>query len=380
MKRLRLIKICLATLIATSFITSCNQDLPDAVPITTTFNSLTIGNFLNTDTAYTLFNAAVKASPGISALLSDSSATTSYTLFAPNNNAFRAIGITSTAAAATLGGIVPYLIDPGHEFLFTDFPTTFPNIQLPTLQTIGILPIPGTTTFPFRLTNFPSRRGNQAWLNATPITSSDIHYRNGVVHTISGIIIPPSKTLKDTIYADPQLTLFAALITRADQATVSANLVAALSNPGANLTVFAPNNTAIKAFINAASLGAVPIAAPDAVFIGFINSNFPADNAQGIVLYHILQSGVRAFSVNFAPTPTLYKTLLNNGIAAHPGVNVQSIFAANGLAVTSIKVIGLGTLPPGGAPFSGPAATSTAFDRIAVNGVVHIIDRVLLPQ
>jgi hypothetical protein len=230
------------------------------------------------------------------------------------------------------------------------------------------------------MTIFPSKRGTTVWVNNVPAVSFDLHFQNGIVHTIAALVTPPSRVLRDTIYRDPQLTMFDSLIKRADQAqpNVALKVDSILNNPGANLTVFAPTNTAVKAFINAASGGAVPLTAPDAVFFGFISTSLSATSAQGIVLYHIL--GTRAFSVNFPATATLFPTLLNGGIPTHPGVMVQSIFAANGLSVTSIKVTGLGTLPPGGTPFSGPAATSTAFDRNAVNGVVHIIDRVLLPQ
>lgn len=374
-------KPALPVLICLFAITSCNKTLERfGDPITTVENTQTIGQFLTTDTAYSLLNALVTRS-GLSALFSDRNST--YTFFAPSNAALRTIpGFNTTAAigalpVATAQGILSYLLVPGDRITFADIPTTFPNMQLPTSITIGVLP---GTTVPFKLSIFPSKRGSTVWVNNVPATSFDMHFQNGIVHTIAGIVPPPSRVLRDTIYRDPQFTMFDSLIKRGDEAqpNVALKVDSILNNALANLTVFAPTNTAVKAFINAASGGAVPLAAPDAVFFGFIRTSLPAQSAQGIVLYHIL--GVRAFSVNFSATPTLYPTLLNNGIPTHPGVNVQSIFAANGLTVTSIKVIGLGTLPPGGAPFSGPAATSTAFDRNAVNGVVHVIDRVLLPQ
>jgi uncharacterized surface protein with fasciclin (FAS1) repeats len=364
-------KISLATILGVALFTSCNKRLEDAIPITTTFNSLTIGNFLNTDTAYTFFNAAVKASP-FSAALYDSSATTSYTVFAPNNNAFRAIGVTTTAAAATLQGIVGYLIVPGREFVFSDIPTTFPNIQLPSSLTIGLLP---GTTIPVKLTNFPSRRATGAWLNTAPITSFDVHYRNGVVHAISSVVTPPSQLMAQIIYSDPQFTMFDSLIARGDlgQPNAALKVDSIMKNAGANLTFFAPTNTAVKAFITAASGGAIPSAAPDAIFFGFINSSLPIASAQGIVLYHFM--GVRAFGVNFSSTPAFYPTLLNGGIPTHPGVNVQSFFKTGGLIVDSMKVVGVAN---GGLVATAKPATN--FDKLAVNGVVHIIDRLLLPQ
>ena len=375
-------KAALAVLICIIALTSCNKSLERfGEPITTVENTQTISQFLASDTSYSLLNALVTRS-GLGALLGDRTST--YTFFAPSNAALRTIpGFNTTAAinalpVATAQGIISYLLVPGDRITFAEIPTTFPNLQLPTTLGLGAN-LPGTT-IPVKMTIFPSKRGSTVWVNNVPATSFDMHFQNGIVHTIAGIVAPPTRVLRDTIYRDPQFTMFDSLIKRGDEAqpNVALKVDSILNNAGANLTVFAPTNAAVKAFINAASGGLVPLAAPDAVFFQFIRTSLPAQNAQGIVLYHIL--GVRAFSVNFPPTPTLFPTLLNGGIPNHPGVNVQSIFAANGLSVTSIKVIGMGTMPPGGAPFSGPAATSTAFDRNAVNGVVHVIDRVLLPQ
>lgn len=366
----------LAVIISMVAITSCNKSLERfGQPITSVQNTQTISEFLATDTSYSLLNALVTRS-GIGALLTDKNST--YTFFAPNNAALRAIpGFNTTAAisalpVATAAGIVSYLLVPGDEVTFAEIPTTFPNLQLPTTISIGVLP---GTTVPFKLTIFPSKRGSTVWVNNVPATSFDLHFQNGIVHTIAGLVTPPSMTLRTMIYNDPQFTLFDSLIKRADQAQTNPALKvdSILNNAGASLTVFAPTNTAVKAFINAASGGAVPLAAPDAVFFGFIANLLPATSAQGIVLYHIL--GVRAFSVNFPTTATFFPTLLNGGIPTHPGVSVQSFFKPSAPTVDSIKVLGVGN---GGVPATSKPPTN--FDKNAVNGVVHIIDRLLLPQ
>ncbi len=48
--------------------------------------------------------------------------------------------------------------------------------------------------------------------------------------------------------------------------------------------------------------------------------------------------------------------------------------------VTGLTFNGVGTFPPGGAPFSGPAAKALSLDNHEVNGVYYVIDKVLLPQ
>jgi hypothetical protein len=55
---------------------------------------------------------------------------------------------------------------------------------------------------------------------------------------------------------------------------------------------------------------------------------------------------------------------------------VQPTFT--GPVVSELKFTGLGTFPPGGPPYSGAAALVVSKDNHAVNGVLHIIDKVLL--
>jgi hypothetical protein len=65
-------------------------------------------------------------------------------------------------------------------------------------------------------------------------------------------------------------------------------------------------------------------------------------------------------------------------VAAHPGLMAQATFT--GPFVTDLKFTGLGTFPPGGAPFSGAPATAVSLDNHGINGVYYVIDKVLLPQ
>jgi hypothetical protein len=45
-----------------------------------------------------------------------------------------------------------------------------------------------------------------------------------------------------------------------------------------------------------------------------------------------------------------------------------------------LQFTGYGTFPSGGTPFSSAPATAVTIDKLAVNGVYHIINSVLLPQ
>ncbi|HXS57777.1 MAG TPA: fasciclin domain-containing protein, partial [Hanamia sp.] len=135
-KNIKVISGAFMLLSMASMIGSCNKALPDALPIVyPPINSSTtsIGTLINTDTTYSYYKAAATKA-GMLAQLSDS--TKLFTVFLPNNAAFRASGIPSVAVVnslppASLGGIVGYSIIPGNQYTSDIIPTSFPNIQLP---------------------------------------------------------------------------------------------------------------------------------------------------------------------------------------------------------------------------------------------------------
>ena len=370
---------------------SCNKKLDLAQPIAYTQDtvSYTLGDYISSDANYSFYKL-MTVKVGIYSTLTDK--TQINTVFAPNNNAIKQLiafatggavplnspdavfaGFIINASAATvtglLGPIVKYSIIPGISLIRDSITQSFPNIQLPTTLSAGNIP---GTILPFAVTAFPSRRGSTIWYNNVPSLGQVASTGNGVLYGLFGPAIPPSQVMAQILYSDSRFTIFHAAINRGDSGQPAASQIdAALANPGANLTLFAPTNTAMKQLIFGLSGGAIPIAAPDAVFIGFINNFVSPRVAQGLVAYHFM--GTRAFSVNFPATEAFFPTLLNRAIPIHPGVKVQSFFT--GPVVDSIKVTGVGN--------GGVAATSkpaSNFDKNAVNGIIHIIDRVLLPQ
>lgn len=396
--------------------TSCNKDTPGPIPIpyTPANNSTTsIGAEISSNPSYSIFKAAATR-VGAMAMLSDS--TKVFTVFLPDDNAFIASGITSAAVIAALpiasvGGIVNYAIIPGEQLTSENTSTAFPNVQLPTAITIGQLP---GTTIPLKLSTFPSKRTNGFWDNNIPVVTPDIKFKNGVIHVVAGIVAPPSQLLKSALQANPNLTYFNAAIARADSGSTGLSKFDSLLNYAVtNMTVLAPNDAAFRTLIFGLafqgylnylkSLGVVPKAADSAnafatasgaVAAGpiFLNTNnVTTAQIRGIMAYHFLatdrgagfQPNIRVFSVNFSPTPSFVTTLINSSFAPHPGILVSPTFttvATNVTIVTDLKFTGLGTFPPGGAPFSGAPATAVSLDNHAVNGVYYVIDKVLLPQ
>ena len=363
-------------------INSCNKELPNATPLLYPKNGdTTMFGLLTRDTSLSFYRAAV-VKAGLTNLYNDN--TTIFTAFVPNNNAFIASGITSIGIinvlpVATVTAIVNYSIIPGEQFVdsLSSVSTNFPNVQLPSYLTISSIP---GTALPINMPIFPSKRPSGFWVNNIPVISSNKRVQNGIVHIVGAIVNPPSNTLSGLITSDPNLTIFNAAIARADsgqQAGTLSQLAYVLAYPVANLTVFAPTNAAFKAYINAASGGLIPLAAPDAFFIAFINNPayVSAQTARGLVVYHLMP--YRAFSVNFPTTPQttppFFPTLLNQAIPTHPGLRVQSTLF-NGFGV-SLMVTGIGN---GNNPAISNAPAN--LDKNAINGVEHIIDRVLLPQ
>lgn len=393
-------------------ISSCNKTLPDATPIEypPVNNSQTsIGQRISSDTSYSFFAAAATKTGQLAQLNADS---TEFTVFVPTNNAFRISGIPSidvlnTLPLESLGGIVGYAIIPGKQFLSSDITSggitpSRPNEQLPTSITIAQLP---GTTLPLKLTTFPSVSGNAFYDNNIPVTKPDIKLKNGVIHEVAAIVAPPSQTLKSAIYSNPDLTFFKAAIERADSGQSGLNrLDSLLGYPVTNMTVLAPNNAAFQTLIfgtaysyllqsgydqstayqKATQLSSSPSVFSDPQLYGVL----PASSVKGILAYHFLASpnpytqkiepNIRVFSNNFSSTLTAYKTLVNSAYSTHPGVMAQATFT--GPLVTGLTFNGVGTFPPGGAPFSGTPAKALSLDKHAVNGVFYVIDKVLLPQ
>lgn len=407
--------VILAGLVLT---TSCNKDLeqlaPIAKPVYPTGSG--VAATLAANANYSNY-AALIARAGMTALLNDS--TKSYTVFATDNN-----GMNLFATAAS-GGLVPYPAPVATVLGFinaslpvasaagivqyntvgTKFPaatigTAFPNYPLTTQIILD-------PTQPFvRMPIFPVR-GTNSYVNNLPLIATDMAAANGIIHTAYSVAAPPSATLKTMIAGEASLSYFRAAVARADSGAVGLSKFDSLMNYGVtNMTILAPNDAAFQTLIFGlvysqvlAATGSTVIATAQANAAVALGPSFfstpafygavPAATVKGIVAYHLFaslttstttpyQPNIRVFSNNISANPGFFiKTLVNGSIAAHPGVMAQATYT--GPAVTALKFSSYGTFPPGGAPFSYTANALT-MDKHAVNGVYHIIDKVLLPQ
>ncbi|MCU0382187.1 MAG: fasciclin domain-containing protein [Chitinophagaceae bacterium] len=318
------------------------------------------------------------------------------------NAAFAASGIPSEGALAFFSaGLLDTVLKchlVSQVVPASAIPQTFPNLPYPTFFN----PAP-TLTALARLNVFPSTR-NGAWLNNIPLKQTDIPAYNGMIHKVAAVVMPPSRVLwnrinTDTVSTNPNaLAYLRAAIIRADSGyapNAAPSLIYFLNNPLANFTVFAPTDAAFRATLTgaiaqaliaqgmppadalatAAALASTPAVFSNPALYGVLT----AQTVRGIVAYHVL--GNRAFSNNLPTTATAYPTLLNGVVPTHPGITLQATFGAPPF-VTAATVKGLAnatasnvliTLPP----VMEPGGSS---DQHYVNGVLHKIDQVLLPQ
>ncbi|TGV00816.1 fasciclin domain-containing protein [Flavivirga rizhaonensis] len=242
------------------------------------------------------------------------------TLFAPTNAAFEAAGITDVAGADAV--LAYHVID-----------ATITESMLPT--TSGSAAEVETLGGNIYLTN----AGGDVSINGTTIvTATDITGSNGIVHVIDRTLVPPTNTINEIVASfasgDPaEFTLLAAALSRA-------GLSDFFSGDGP-FTVFAPTDAAfLAAGLDEAAINAT---APEAV--------------AGILTHHVVK-----------PNAYVFSTDLTNG-------NVTML---NDQDVT----INLGNLTVQDASGSTPPAglVASLLNVLATNGVVHVIDKVLLPS
>jgi len=155
--------------------------------------------------------------------------------------------------------------------------------------------------------------------NAAMVSKADIMASNGVIHVIDQVLLPP--TVADLAVANSNFTTLVSALS-------GAGLVPALSDPAGTFTVFAPTNEAF------ALLTSLP------------------DDLKPILLYHVLGSTVYSNSVTTGYAKTL-SAYMNNPMDIY--INTTS-----------------------GVKINNSAGVVLA-DVVGTNGVIHVIDKVLLP-
>lgn len=247
-----------------------------------------------------------------------------FTVFAPTDDAFRAAGFPdvnaiNSAPIPALQRVLGYHVIAGNRF----FAELFPEVEVAYTPLI-------TTRF------YVTRRGENVSVNGIPVTQGNLYASNGVIHVVNSVLLPPAGNIVEVAASNPNLTYLVAAVQRASQGSVDVQRVLGTTPL---LTVFAPTN---QAFIEAGFPTIESIRAANPAVL------------TTILTYHVL--GQQVFSPN---VPN------NANVPTVQGGTVRTTVSGGG-----VQVQGRGNTTPSNVVI---ANVNT------LNGVVHVIDRVLLP-
>jgi len=312
------IALLMGTILSTGF-AACNKS-DDPAPAA----SNTITDKVVADANLSLLEQAVIRA-GLNTTLSG---TGPYTVFAPDDAAFAASGINSAAinslSTAQLSSLLLYHT-LGAKVLAADVPAG-PNAKVVTASGDSV---------------FVTKNASGVYVNGIKVTVADISADNGVIHKIGRVLNPPVGNIVETAIASGLDSLVKA-VTRATSAPGGDPALAGTLST-AKLTVFAPTNQAFTNLLGALSLTDI--------------NQIPVATLLAVLRYHVV--GGRAFSSDLA----------NGSLSMLAGGNT-TINLTNGT---------------GGGPTilgnsnGGTASNITAANIVCRNGVVHLIDRVLIP-
>ncbi len=161
------------------------------------------------------------------------------------------------------------------------------------------------------------------------IVQADIAAGNGIIHAIDKVLLPADKTIVQTAAANANFSILV-------EAVNAAGLAGTLGGTGP-FTVFAPTNAAFGALLTE---------------LGITKDQLLADKAllTKVLTYHVVPALVLKADVQFN-TPV--KT-----------VEGETFEVSQALAITDRR---------------GRKANITATDILASNGVIHVVDKVILP-
>jgi uncharacterized surface protein with fasciclin (FAS1) repeats len=301
-------------------------------------------------TTFTSFQAAViKASTGSTNYVALLAGAIPYTLFVPDNNAFIRGGYANAAAvtAASVTDLDDLL--KRHIIVGTKLTSDFDSVAVTNYS--------GTASYfdreKVRITAGVVTTNN--WVNGVPFngrgaSSNGIHTTGSVYHVVSQFLPKPATTTTlAQIQGNLNLTFFAAAIDEASKKTGTTVDFNALLSGSRSYTVYAPTDAAFQA---------AGYATPAAVRALTIS------NLTNLVKYHIINRRRASWGIGNNSVQTILA--MNN---ASNVLTTRSIAAV--VSATAYTVLGDGN--------SGLAATVTTADVPTTNGMLNIINKILVP-
>ncbi len=246
-----------------------------------------------------------------------------FTVFAPTNAAFASLlaelGVTKAqllADKALLTAVLTYHVVPG---------------RVDAAGVTAVLGRPVTTVQGgfFKIESSGGLKITDGRNRVTNIVATDVAASNGVVHVVDRVLLPANRNIVQAAVATPDLSILV-------EAVQAAGLVSTLSGTGP-FTVFAPTNAAFAALLAELNVTKAQLLA-----------NTPLLTA--VLTYHVVSGTVLRAQVP-----------LNTPIKTVQGANIT---VGNDLVITDAR---------------GRRSGLVATDVLTSNGVVHVIDKVLLP-
>jgi uncharacterized surface protein with fasciclin (FAS1) repeats len=254
--------------------------------------------------------------------LANTLSTGTLTVFAPTNAAFAALltelGVTKEALLANKPLLTAVLTYHvlGSKVMRADVPLGK-----------AITPVSGGF---FKIESNNGLKITDGRNRMSTITSTDIQASNGVVHLVDKVLLPADKDIVATASALPDFSILV-------EAVVAAGLVTTLQGTGP-FTVFAPTNAAFAALLTELGVSKAELLANTALLTK-------------VLTYHVVPARVLKAEV---PVNTAITT-----------VQGQTFTINSSLVITDQNM---------------RTSNITAADVFTSNGVIHIVDKVILPK
>lgn len=332
MKNLSILKYAFISILTLGVMTSCETTSSYEAELPS------IANIAVTNSDFSTLEAAAVAG-GVAGVLSNSNpndASGAYTVFAPTNDAFARLGLNEQ----TLGVLQkPFLTN-----------TLLYHVSNGTLAGSSITN-GGSSTSALTLDRRFITRGNDTYINGSKILATDVMASNGNVHVIDKVMIATGVDIVQSaialqsanVFTSPELSFLV-------EAVVYAELVDALtaSNGSPSFTVFAPTD---QAFIDLGAALGLTFTQPSDI------RQLPKETVQDVLLNHVIANDGK------------FTSELSAGVVTPLGGDDLTFGAfTNG----TLTITGVGN--------GGEAANMAIPDVQTTNGIVHVIDRVLLPN
>lgn len=295
----------LTVILGISVLTSCEkEETPMKV------SDMTIAQYAVSDNNFSLLVQALTRADLVDALSGEGN----FTVFAPTNAAFTQLlsdlGLSSVndIPVATLKSVLLYHVlgeEKKSNMLSAGYYTTISPAQSSYMNL------------------YVSLTGGVKINNSATVTAADVDVRNGVIHVINEVLLPP--TVVDHALANPNFSILV-------EAVVKAGLVETLNGMGP-FTIFAPTNAAFQELF--AALGVSGI------------SQLTAEQLTPILTYHVVSGNIRSSNLSAGNVTTLNGSI-TIALSPAPSINGSSLIVAT--------------------------------DVQGANGVIHVIDEVLLPS